>query len=78
VHLLGHDWGSIQGWAAVTDPALMPKVGSYTSISGPHLDYGGAFLRSPRRPRGVVDVAKQVLASGYIWLFLTPRLPEAL
>ncbi|TDH49950.1 SDR family oxidoreductase, partial [Mycobacterium eburneum] len=25
-----------------------------------------------------VDVAKQVLASGYIWLFLTPRLPEAL
>ncbi len=77
VHLLGHDWGSVQGWAAVTDPALMPKIASYTSISGPHLDYAGKFLRSPRTPRAVADVAKQFLASGYIWLFLTPRLPEA-
>lgn len=78
VHLLGHDWGSIQGWAAVTDPALMPKIASYTSISGPHLDYAGKFLRSVRSPRTLADVAKQALASGYIWLFLTPRLPEAI
>lgn len=78
VHLLGHDWGSIQGWAAITDDALMPKIVSYTSISGPHLEYAGKFLRSPRSPRAVADVAKQALASGYIWLFLTPRLPEAL
>ncbi|MBS9534784.1 SDR family oxidoreductase [Mycobacterium sp. M1] len=78
VHLLGHDWGSIQGWATVTDPAQMPKVASYTSISGPHLDYAGKFLRSPRRPRAVADVGRQLLESGYIWLFLTPRLPEAL
>jgi pimeloyl-ACP methyl ester carboxylesterase len=65
-------------WTAITDPALMPKIGSYTSISGPHLDYAGKFLRSARSPRGVVDVAKQVLASTYIWLFLTPGLPEAI
>lgn len=78
VHLLGHDWGSIQGWAAVTDPALMSKIASYTSISGPHLDYSGKFLRSPRSSRAVADVAKQALASTYICLFLTPRLPEAL
>src|SRR5574337_178052 len=78
VHLLGHDWGSIQGWAAVTDAALMPKIASCTSISGPHLDYAGKFLRSPRSPRAVVDVIKQLLASTYIWLFLTPRIPEAL
>ncbi|MEZ0364722.1 SDR family oxidoreductase [Mycobacterium sp. pUA109] len=78
VHLLGHDWGSIQGWAAVTDTTMMPQIGSYTSISGPHLDYAGKFLRSARSPRAVADVAKQALASGYIWLFLTPRLPEVL
>ncbi|MGH3561842.1 MAG: alpha/beta fold hydrolase, partial [Mycobacterium sp.] len=78
VHLLGHDWGSIQGWAAVTDDALMPKIGSFTSISGPHLDYAGKFLRSARSPRAVADVAKQTLASGYLWLLLTPRLPEAI
>ncbi|HTM86010.1 MAG TPA: SDR family oxidoreductase, partial [Mycobacterium sp.] len=78
VHLLGHDWGSVQGWAAVTDEALMPKIGSYTSISGPHLDYAGTFLRSAHTPRALADVTKQALASGYIWLFLTPRLPEAM
>jgi NAD(P)-dependent dehydrogenase (short-subunit alcohol dehydrogenase family)/pimeloyl-ACP methyl ester carboxylesterase len=77
VHLLAHDWGSIQGWAAVTDDAVMSKVGSFTSISGPHLNYAGKFLRSPRTPRGVVDVAKQLLASGYIWFFLWPGLAEA-
>jgi pimeloyl-ACP methyl ester carboxylesterase len=78
VHLLGHDWGSIQGWAAVTDPVLGPKIASYTSISGPHLDYAGKFLRSPRNLRGFLDVARQILESSYIWLFLTPRVPEAL
>jgi pimeloyl-ACP methyl ester carboxylesterase len=78
VHLLGHDWGSIQGWAAITDAALMPKIASLTSISGPHLDYGGKFLRSPRSLRGLYDVARQLLGSLYIVLFLTPLLPEAI
>ena len=51
VHLLGHDWGSIQGWAAVTDDTVMGRIASFTSISGPHLNYAGRFLRSPRTPR---------------------------
>ena len=76
VHLLAHDWGSIQGWAAVTDDAVMSKVASFTSISGPHLNYAGKFLRSPRTPRGVFDVVRQFMASGYIWFFLCPALPE--
>jgi len=77
VHLLGHDWGSIQGWAAITDAGVAAKVGSYTSISGPHLDYAGKFLRSARSPRTLADVIRQLLESSYIWLFLTPRVPEA-
>jgi pimeloyl-ACP methyl ester carboxylesterase len=76
VHLLAHDWGSIQGWAAVTDDAVMGKIASFTSISGPHLNYAGKFLRSPRSLRGVIDVIRQFLASGYIWFFLCPGLPE--
>ncbi|MBI2693727.1 short-chain dehydrogenase [Mycobacterium nebraskense] len=76
VHLLGHDWGSIQAWAAVTDDTVMGKVGSFTSISGPHLQYAGAFLRSARRPRAVAQVARQLLASGYIGFFLSPGVPE--
>lgn len=78
VHLLAHDWGSIQTWAAVTDPAIMPKVASFTSVSGPHLAYAGAFLRSARTPRRLIAVIRQLMASGYIWLFLTPGLPELL
>ncbi|MGH3967477.1 MAG: SDR family NAD(P)-dependent oxidoreductase, partial [Mycobacterium sp.] len=76
VHLLAHDWGSIQGWAAVTDDALMDRIASFTSISGPHLNYAGKFLRSARTPRAVADVAKQFLASSYIWFFLCPKVPE--
>ncbi|WP_414688859.1 SDR family oxidoreductase [Mycobacterium sp.] len=78
VHLLAHDWGSIQGWAAVTDETVMDKVASFTSISGPHLSYAGRFLRSARSPRGLLDVLRQFFASGYIWFFLTPGLPELL
>ena len=76
VHLLAHDWGSIQAWAAVTDESVMTKVASFTSISGPHLNYAGKFLRSARTPRGLFDVIRQFFASGYIWFFLTPGLPE--
>jgi len=76
VHLLGHDWGSIQGWAAVTDDSLMEKIASFTSISGPHLRYAGAFLRSARTPRALAHVARQLVSSGYIGFFLCPGVPE--
>jgi pimeloyl-ACP methyl ester carboxylesterase len=73
VHLLAHDWDSIQSWAAVTDETVMSKVASFTSISGPHLNYAGKFLRSARTPRGLFDVLRQFFASGYIWFFPDPR-----
>src|ERR1700727_3421703 len=76
VHLLAHDWGSIQAWAAVTDDSVMGKVASFTSISGPHLRYAGKFLRSARTLRGVAQVARQLISSGYIGFFLCPVLPE--
>ena len=76
VHLLAHDWGSIQAWAAITDDSVMAKVASFTSISGPHLQYAGAFLRSARTPRAVGQVARQLLGSVYIAFFLCPGVPE--
>jgi NAD(P)-dependent dehydrogenase (short-subunit alcohol dehydrogenase family)/pimeloyl-ACP methyl ester carboxylesterase len=70
VHLVGHDWGSIQCWTAL-DPALFT---SYTSISGPDLDHIRGWLRGwPRRLR---QVARQVLHSWYIGAFQVPVLPE--
>jgi short-subunit dehydrogenase/pimeloyl-ACP methyl ester carboxylesterase len=76
VHLLAHDWGSIQTWAAVTDDSVMGKIASFTSISGPHLQYAGKFLRSARSPRAAAQVARQLVASGYIGFFLCPVVPE--
>ncbi|MGH3392942.1 MAG: alpha/beta fold hydrolase, partial [Actinomadura sp.] len=37
VHLVGHDWGSIQSWEAVT--TMADRFASFTSISGPCLDH---------------------------------------
>jgi short-subunit dehydrogenase/pimeloyl-ACP methyl ester carboxylesterase len=81
VHLLAHDWGSIQAWAAVTDDSVMrdspmAKVASFTSISGPQLAYAGAFLRSARGPRTLGHVVRQLVASWYIGFFLCPGAPE--
>lgn len=76
VHLLAHDWGSIQAWAAIIDQSVMSRIASLTSISGPHLQYAGAFLRSARTPRTLAQVAGQLLGSAYIGLFLCPGLPE--
>lgn len=76
VHLLAHDWGSIQGWAAVTDESVSGKVASFTSLSGPHLQYAGTFVRSARGPRSIANVAKQIVASSYIGFFLCPGIPE--
>ncbi|OBI60135.1 SDR family oxidoreductase [Mycobacterium sp. E796] len=76
VHLLAHDWGSIQAWAGITDDSVMAKVASFTSISGPHLRYAGRFLRSARTPRAVGQVARQLMGSIYIAFFLCPGVPE--
>ncbi|MGZ4557892.1 MAG: SDR family oxidoreductase [Mycobacteriaceae bacterium] len=78
VHLLAHDWGSIQAWHAVAGERLQGRVASYTSISGPSLDYAGAWVRSRSRtgPRGARDVVKQLVSSGYIGFFQLPLLPE--
>jgi predicted metal-dependent hydrolase/pimeloyl-ACP methyl ester carboxylesterase len=63
VHLVGHDWGSIQSWEAVTEPAIARKLKSFTSLSGPSLDHVGHWLRS--RPAAGA-FARQALRSWYI------------
>ncbi|SFP46005.1 Short-chain dehydrogenase [Amycolatopsis arida] len=78
-HLLAHDWGSIQAWHALTSGALpRHRVASYTSISGPDLDYAGAWFRAQLRPhpRKLRDALRQFLHSGYIAFFQLPLVPE--
>ena len=78
VHLVGHDWGSIQGWAAVQDPRATGRIGRYTSISGPDLRHFGRWVRSRlSRPAAWPQLAGQLLRSSYVGVFLLPKLPEA-
>jgi NAD(P)-dependent dehydrogenase (short-subunit alcohol dehydrogenase family) len=79
VHLVAHDWGSIQAWEAVTEPRLQPLLASYTSISGPCLDHVGHWMRDKLKqnsPRAWAQVAGQLLSSWYVALFHLPLLPE--
>ena len=78
VHLVGHDWGSVQLWEAVlaaeSDPRLAGRVASFVSVSGPALDHVTDVLTHPRgRARRVL---RQVLASWYVYAFHVPLLPE--
>jgi pimeloyl-ACP methyl ester carboxylesterase len=72
VHLLGHDWGAIQCWHAVTNPRFAARVASFTSISGPCLDHIADWFR--REPRAVT--VRQAVKSWYTLLFRLPVLPE--
>ncbi len=71
VHLAGHDWGSIQGWEAVT--TMPERFASYTAISGPCLDHVGQWSRNGARPSARLA---QALRSWYIGFFQLPLLPE--
>ena len=80
VHVLAHDWGSVQVWDVVCQPGAELRVASFTSVSGPNLDHMGAMLRhnlSHPTPANLLPVARQLAASGYTFFFQTPKLPQA-
>jgi NAD(P)-dependent dehydrogenase (short-subunit alcohol dehydrogenase family)/pimeloyl-ACP methyl ester carboxylesterase len=79
VHLVGHDWGSVQGWEFVTVERTEGRVASFTSMSGPSLDHLGHWIkRRVRRPtpRRIGQLLGQGAKSWYIYLLHTPVLPE--
>jgi pimeloyl-ACP methyl ester carboxylesterase len=79
VHVLAQDWGSVQVWQAAADPRATGRIASFTSVSGPNLDYLGRLLRDRlRHPSrtGMLEVAAQLASSTYALIFLVPGLPE--
>lgn len=78
VHLVGHDWGSIQTWHAVTAPSLAGQLASATSMSGPSLDHVGRWFRAAWAdgPPGWRRAVRQGTRSWYVLAFQLPKLPE--
>ncbi|MGH9246539.1 MAG: SDR family oxidoreductase [Acidimicrobiales bacterium] len=75
VHLVGHDWGSIQGWDAITTPAVAGRIASFTSMSGPCLDHASHWIRGRAKrptPKAVRALAGQLARSWYIGVFGLP------
>lgn len=79
VHLIAHDWGSVQAWEAVCEPDAQRRIASFTSISGPNLDHLAIWLRSRLHrptPRNLLGPLGQALSSLYTVFFMTPVLPR--
>ncbi len=79
VHVLAHDWGSLQAWEAVTEPGAERRIASFTSTSGWCFDHLGHWMwRNLRHPTatGLGRVLAQAAASFYAVLFHVPVLPE--
>ncbi|WP_446223440.1 SDR family oxidoreductase [Nocardia sp. IBHARD005] len=80
VHVLAHDWGSVQVWEAVCEPQATERVASFTSVSGPNLDHLASWVRDRfSRPtlRNVWQPMTQLASSAYTFFFMTPGLPRA-
>jgi len=82
-HVVGHDWGGIQGFEAATMPEMADVMASFTCIGGGSFDHAGRLLYrhlSPSRHplRGLRAVRKQFTRSWYILGFQLPVLPEAI
>lgn len=74
VHLLGHDWGSVQSWSALNADRLAGRVATFTSISGPSLDSAAAWFRQAHRhPRAAL---RQLAHSYYVAAIQLPLLAE--
>ncbi|WP_405861862.1 SDR family oxidoreductase [Streptomyces sp. NBC_01515] len=79
VHLVGHDWGSVQSWEFVTVERTVGRIASFTSMSGPSLDHFGHWINkrlTRPTPRRVGQLLGQGAKSWYVYLLHTPVLPE--
>ncbi|MEW2178555.1 SDR family oxidoreductase [Streptomyces sp. NPDC005406] len=79
VHVVGHDWGSVQAWEFATVSRTEGRIASFTSMSGPSLDHFGHWIKqrmSRPTPRRVGQLLGQGAKSWYVYMLHTPVLPE--
>ncbi|MFI2210463.1 SDR family oxidoreductase [Streptomyces sp. NPDC020141] len=79
VHLVGHDWGSVQSWEFVTVARTEGRIASFTTVAGPSLDHFGHWIKKRTArptPRRLGQLAGQSAKSWYVLALHTPVLPE--
>lgn len=79
VHVMAHDWGSVQSWESVTEPTLKGRIASFTSCSGPSLDHAAYLMRDLAASgslKGWAAMAMQSIKSWYVYYFHLPVLPR--
>jgi pimeloyl-ACP methyl ester carboxylesterase len=69
VHLVGHDWGAVQGWRAAQEGSFE----SFTAISGPDLGHASDWYRRNFPSRETIN---QLARSWYMAAFKVPGLPD--
>lgn len=76
VHLVGHDWGGIQGWEFVTAPRFAGQIATFTTIAGPSLGHAVAAGRTELRAGRLLAALDRARRSWYIIPLCLPGGPS--
>lgn len=78
VHLIGYDWGGLQGWDAILSGRLQGRISGY-SVAAPSLDHVGHWFQRRLRS-GKISALRQfvqrAVGSSYMGVIQLPILPE--
>jgi pimeloyl-ACP methyl ester carboxylesterase len=75
VHLVGHDWGGLQGWEFVTSPRFAGRLASFTTIAGPALGHALDATRATRPTRPCRDLLRALDRARRSWYIVPLCVP---